>query len=358
MREIICSVFFFVGYLPVLTAQYDKILNNRHVIWAAEFELDYRFRHSCSDSSGEPEPNEVLWWKNYDATGQLVMPAEEIWVQLLLNAALSGEWPVWSLDGTPRQLALPEIRERLDILDTVTIYDMTSVQQKTVPVVNEPDLSDFTGVRARHLIWYNEQTGNFGLYTSYIAMLRVVYAADQDELGLKSDEPVLETAPFWFRMPDYKPERQPVDIQQKHILWAAQVRTASNSPKMSDGIIFKDYKPPVIQQLLNRFRYDPDYKTFDAQGQPINHASKEAMVVHFDTIATFDPETYEEQIVFERNEVDGLDLKALKMTQIWGWDDRKKRLFIRLTSFAPMFENMDSEGNFRFWQTFFVRRLK
>ena len=344
------------GYLPLLTAQYDKLLNNKSVIWAAEVEVDYRLTKPSDQVSYTEYNNDIQVWKCFDPSIKRMMDSDELLMNLLLNAALSGDWPAWSLDSEPRMLSLKEIQDRLALIDTVTVLDMGSGLTRNVPIMNEPDLASFSGIRARHLLWFDHRNGNFNLYTSAIAMIRTISVTPKNG-GYEEEQVMFESIPFWFRMPPLE-ETRPIDINKKQILWAAQVRTVQNTPVLSDAVILKNTEPPAMQALLGRFRFDENYQTENVLGEKIVHQTRESMVIKLDTFVTFDPETYEEKVVVRRHELTGNDLKRLQLVQIWAWDDRKKRLQIRLDQFAPIVENFDFDGNFRFWEPLFIRRLK
>ena len=56
-----------------------------------------------------------------------------------------------------------------------------------------------------------------------------------------------------------------------------------------------------------------------------------------DTIITFDPETYEENvIIYKRGPYEFKDIRGFKINQYWIWDDKLKTLKSVPTSISPL----------------------
>lgn len=77
-----------------------------------------------------------------------------------------------------------------------------------------------------------------------------------------------------------------------------------------------------------------------------------------DSVITFDPETYEEVIKHIPYELKATDIVHLKLAQDWYWNERQQQFYIRLYAYAPVKANKDTDGNFRFYQPLFWRKIK
>ncbi len=72
-----------------------------------------------------------------------------------------------------------------------------------------------------------------------------------------------------------------------------------------------------------------------------------------DTVITFDPETYEEQIQIVRNEINPEDIKRFRLKEIWFFDEESSTMQVRILGIAPLRDITDDAGNFQYEQPMF-----
>ena len=72
-----------------------------------------------------------------------------------------------------------------------------------------------------------------------------------------------------------------------------------------------------------------------------------------DTVITFDPETYEEQIQVVRNELNPEDVNRFRIKEVWFFDEHTSTLQARILGIAPMIDVKDENGNFRYEKPMF-----
>jgi len=72
-----------------------------------------------------------------------------------------------------------------------------------------------------------------------------------------------------------------------------------------------------------------------------------------DTVITFDPETYEEQIQVVRNELNPEDVKRFRVKEVWFFDEQTSTLQVRVLGIAPLIDVKDENGNFRYEKPMF-----
>ncbi len=175
--KIVGWLLFFVFNAGALTAQYDRILHNPDVTWAAEIDVVYALQPpQLTDSV---QLNDIIFWKNYDPRNPAPWEGGELLIEKILTAARSGAWPAWLLGDTPRQLSADEVAAQLGSRDTVEVMDVeTGVTHQKV-VTNDPDLTSFFGIRAKQLLYYDTKKGEFELYTSAIAPVRHFFRSVQ-----------------------------------------------------------------------------------------------------------------------------------------------------------------------------------
>lgn len=355
--------------LPLLlTAQYERILNDRNVTWAAELDIIYQL---APPQVGDPVfRNDIIYWKNYDPRDATPYEGSEMLLVKLLDAVRSGAWPAWDFGDKPRQLSLEETIGRLDERDTVEVLNFETGLYSAQAVVNEADIHEFFAIRAKQLLYYDAKKAQFNLYTSAIAPVRhrhVEYRYSTQEpvssyaevlFRTYQDSVLFDYVPFWLKMPEYsrKNSQKGPDVDDRDVTWAAQLKTLNLIPEIEILRPRKDVSPPVMRAFLDRFRDDRVFPAFDPLGQPLSRAERADLLIDVDTVLTYDPETYEEAWKIVRTEIQAADLYRLRLIEAWCWDERRQRLHIRLQRHAPLVEVFDEDGNYRYDRVLFYRR--
>jgi gliding motility associated protien GldN len=78
-----------------------------------------------------------------------------------------------------------------------------------------------------------------------------------------------------------------------------------------------------------------------------------SMGATIDTVITFDPETYEEQIQIVRNDLNPEDVKRFRLKEVWFFDEETSTLQVRILGIAPLIDVKDENGNFRYEKPMF-----
>jgi gliding motility associated protien GldN len=86
---------------------------------------------------------------------------------------------------------------------------------------------------------------------------------------------------------------------------------------------------------------------------PLTPDEVASMGASVDTIATVDPETYEETFQVVRNEVDPSDVKRFRLKEIWFFDEETSTMQVRILGIAPLIEEFDDNGNFKYERPMF-----
>ncbi len=73
-----------------------------------------------------------------------------------------------------------------------------------------------------------------------------------------------------------------------------------------------------------------------------------SMGTSVDTIITFDPDTYEEKIKVVRNDLNWEDIKRFRLKEVWFFDEETSMMLVRILGIAPLKEEYDDNGNFKF----------
>jgi gliding motility associated protien GldN len=96
--------------------------------------------------------------------------------------------------------------------------------------------------------------------------------------------------------------------------------------------------------------YSTEDDKFTAPLTPDEVAAKGASI---DTVITFDPETYAEQIQVVRNELNPEDVKRFRLKEIWFFDEETSTMQVRILGIAPLIDITDDNGNFLYEQPMF-----
>lgn len=96
--------------------------------------------------------------------------------------------------------------------------------------------------------------------------------------------------------------------------------------------------------------YSPDNDKFTSMLTPEEVASMGAVI---DTIITFDPETYEEQIKVVRNELNPEEVLRFRVKEVWFFDEETSTLQVRILGIAPLIDVKDENGNFKYEKAMF-----
>jgi len=78
-----------------------------------------------------------------------------------------------------------------------------------------------------------------------------------------------------------------------------------------------------------------------------------SMGATIDTVITFDPETYEEQLQVVRNDLNPEDVKRFRLKEVWFFDEETSTLQVRILGIAPLIDVKDENGNFRYEKAMF-----
>jgi gliding motility associated protien GldN len=96
--------------------------------------------------------------------------------------------------------------------------------------------------------------------------------------------------------------------------------------------------------------YSTEDDKFSSKLTPDEVASMGATI---DTVITFDPETYEEQLQVVRNDINPEDVKRFRLKEVWFFDEETSTLQVRVLGIAPLIDKTDENGNFLYEKPMF-----
>jgi hypothetical protein len=108
---VIFGLLLFVGLPFAAFSQYARLFKNPDIVWAAETEITYSLKPPPAiDPLRE---NDIAFWKSYDPKSPVQYDGCEMLIRKMLEAARSGAWPAWQLDGPTIQLDLEAVLDSL-----------------------------------------------------------------------------------------------------------------------------------------------------------------------------------------------------------------------------------------------------
>ncbi len=146
------------------------------------------------------------------------------------------------------------------------------------------------------------------------------------------------------RVLPYQPIREADIFWEKRITRVIDVREKMNLP-------FAYPEMPFFSILVDAINNE-EIRAFSTQDEKfsfqLNKDEVSSMLANIDTIVTFDPETYEEQIEVVRNTLDPEDIKRYRVKEIWFFDEETSTMQVRILGIAPLLDKLDDNGNFMY----------
>ena len=194
----------------------------------------------------------------------------------------------------------------------------------------------------------------FGLFVfANTAFGQVTEAVKTESIELDEDGPLDDIVEKRIiderRVLPYQPLREADIFWERRIWRVIDIREKMNLPfAYPEMPFFTILMDAAVNNDITVYSTEDD--KFTAQLQPDEVASMGATV---DTVITFDPETYEEQIQIVRNELNPEDVKRFRIKEVWFFDEETATLQVRILGIAPLIDVKDDNGNFKYEKPMF-----
>lgn len=316
------------------------------IVWAAEIEQDWL----VDIPSLEEE-----WDKGVITLKQLRTREHELhWsspylADLVFEAVLKGDLPIFK---DPQCKIRADIFREFPGMDTVITFDPETYEGRIVAVYYR--LSPFDQIRAwrlRQVLAYHKKSATWS--TSVISIAPLVGAKN-----IFWDTTNLRPA-FWF-----KPDNKRQKLRSNRIVWAKKTVSGkqpktevppnpANPVKATNG-----FQNPV-SHLFRVLEADMKTPFYDSWGTKLlTPDERKSMLSKTDTIFSYYPGTYEEEVLIVRKEINADSIHQLRLVQTWCWDERRHRLSISLDAVAPLIDVFDGLDNFRYTRPLFYKRAR
>lgn len=174
-------------------------------------------------------------------------------------------------------------------------------------------------------------------------------ASDPDDVDTPLDGVYERTTIAEKRILPYDHIREADVFWEKRIWRVIDVREKINLP-------FTYPKRPFITILMDAAEKGDItlYSVLDDEFKnPLTADEAASIGASVDTIITFDPETFKEEIKVVRNELDYSNIKRFRVKEVWFFDEETSTMQVRILGIAPLQEVYDDNDNFRYEQPLF-----
>jgi gliding motility associated protien GldN len=145
------------------------------------------------------------------------------------------------------------------------------------------------------------------------------------------------------------------NIREADVFWEKRIwRVLDVREKMNKPFVYPE--DPFINIMLSAAKEEKItlYSTIDDKfSEALDPNEASTIGVSVDTIITFDPETFEEQLKVVRNELNWEDIKRFRIKEVWFFDEETSTMQVRILGIAPLREVYDDQGNFKYEQPMF-----
>jgi len=163
------------------------------------------------------------------------------------------------------------------------------------------------------------------------------------------DDIVEKKIVFEKRLLPYDQVREADIFWEKRIWRVIDIREKMNLPfAYPERPFFTILMDGAINEEITVYSTEDDKFT-----SPLTPDEVASMGATVDTVITFDPETYEEQIQVVRNDLNPEDVKRFRLKEVWFFDEETSTLQVRILGIAPMIDVKDENGNFRYEKPMF-----
>jgi hypothetical protein len=339
---------FFAGLFlmsDLLSAQTD-FLKDPDIVWAAEIEQDWVVDIPSFEEEWEQG---LITLKQLRSREHELHYSSPYLIELVIDAVNNRKLKVYK----DSDLKIPEADYWANKGQGMSvIFDPLTLDEKVVTTFNT--LDPFVAVKAwrlRQILAYHKKKATWS--TTVLAIAPLV-----QEKNWETDCTQLRPL-FWF-----KPAQKCPKLTSNHIVWAKktfsgqQSGTAVSHAPSALLKTMKDGETP-ISHILQVFETDMKSPFYDSQGNELlSPKERRNMVSRTDTIATFDPETYETAIEIINKGIKSAQISQLRLVQTWYWDARRNQLSICLDAVAPIKNVIDDWGGFRYAVPLFYRKAK
>jgi len=342
MKKFLLTASLFCFLFTTIHSQKPFYHKNKTISWVGETEFTYYLenydRLNFSPPRSEQEETRTI---KLDPYATCEFGNEKYFTNFIINEALEGRRKVFSLDGDFMTQQEVELEFGTVSIDTTTILDPVTKEESLIITQTDPKYQ-VQAFKVRQWWFYDKEKESLG------SLVRAIAPIIETE---KSDGTQIRKTLFWIEMEqDYNKD---YDFNDPFVIWAKETVTSlsfkdikkkkGRTKKTLKNLTYKNPKKGKIKVLENDSWYP-------YCADPINKEEvSERLEGSVDTVITFDPVTYKEEIlVAKKKKVDYKDFDLHRVLQHWYFDKSTNTLASKVITIGPMENVYDDKGELKF----------
>ena len=304
-------------------AQFERLINNKDIIWAAKVETIVTF--DVINSTLPPQLLESLSVKAIQDHPEAPLP--EPFTEKLTRMIRQGAYPAYADKALQHPLTPAEARARMFAADTVVVFDPETYEEK-LHIISS-DLLGATPFFITQQLWlYNGKANE--LETTALSIAPAIESPGQ----AGRYQPLV-----WYKLPP--PRKNLFNLKSSAVQFVTYTRYDISEEQIE---VLKGKQTPLKKILIERFKAG-ELMGYDQKRQPLGPASTQDIFIHQDTIVTFDPETYEEKVQVVRFEFGPIDIADFRVQQNWFFAPSHTSLQCSTLAVGPAIPIIDEYGS-------------
>lgn len=342
MKKFLLTASLFCFLLSTIHSQKPFYHKNKAISWVGETEFTYYLEHydrlNFSPPNSSQEETRTI---KLDPFATCEFGTEKYFTNFIINEAIEGRRKVYSLDGD--FMSQREVEQKFGTvsIDTTTILDPVTKEETIVISHTEPRYQ-VQAFKVRQWWYYDKEKESLG------SMVRAIAPIMETE---KSNGTKIRKTLFWIEMEqEYNKD---YDFNSPFIIWAKETVTSlsfndlkkkkGRTKKTLKNLTYKNPKKGKIKVLENESWYPYCANPIDKE------EVGERLSGSVDTVITFDPETYkEEMFVSKKNKVDFKDFEFHRVLQHWYFDKSTNTLVSKVITIGPLENVYDEKGELKY----------
>lgn len=309
----------------IASAQYDAILADTSITWAAVFEMtlpiDPLVPYFWNEEFEKMTDLSILKLQSDD---QSLLGYTHHSLNALIWIGLGREdWEYFDDAALTRPLTFDEMVSIVSAPDTVMTFDPETYEEKLAVVWDAHHFPyECPLLRTRQILTYNNLEAKFEIIP----------------LAIAPAQPDGSVQFIWIKFPTTDQVAN-FDLDSPDINWAIRYISKNESPRFADFKVIKGAEKSIAERLFERLAPDTTVALYTIHSDNLLSASERNNIFlpHTDTVVTFDPETYEEKLKILPGGYRPEDIVDIQLIEEWIWDKKQQLPFMRLRGVVPRF---------------------
>lgn len=335
----------------------DQLLANPDITWVGEVYTDYLPNITITEPESEEIKDrhetmdyntiEVLKIKNSVLDDQL-NPVPNLLSDKIFQLN-SSNLELYKEDALTEKLSYKAYQEIInqEVLETKTSIDLETYHQIIEVVKSKLNSTNVEQFRLKQFLSYNAKTNQLNISPIAIAPLQSI------NKFVSRQEKVL----FWIPT---KEAFETINLDNASINWAKRfdkeiftdsIKTLKGTQNLSEIFIEMIAKYKSVSSTTEIYQIKGDRRELVA----LNPETIAKFGEHKDTVIGFAPVTHEETIQIVEYDFGAKDLKKIRITQDWVWDDKTQIMQVRVLAFSPIAYLPDYNGNYNYTTYYYIK---